>query len=44
MAALWCGWTMSRLRLAGLATGGDPAADTALDAIFSCTPFMTEYF
>lgn len=44
MAALWCGWTMSRLRLAGLATGGDPAADTALDAMFAGAPFLTEYF
>lgn len=44
LAALWCGWTMSRLRLAGLATGGDPAADRALDAMFVGSPFMTEYF
>ena len=44
LAALWCGWTMSRLRLAGLATGGDPAADRALDAMFVGTPFLTEYF
>lgn len=44
VAALWSGWGMSRLRLAGLAVGGDPAADSALDAIFDCQPFMTEYF
>jgi predicted acetyltransferase len=44
LAALWCGWTMSRLRLAGLATGGTEEADAALDAIFAGEPFMTEYF
>jgi predicted acetyltransferase len=44
LAALWCGWTMSRLRQAGLATGGTDEADAALDAIFSGQPFMTEYF
>jgi predicted acetyltransferase len=44
LAALWCGWTMSRLRQAGLATGGTDDADAALDAIFSGQPFMTEYF
>jgi predicted acetyltransferase len=44
MAGLWCGWTMSRLRAAGLASGGAQEADRALDAMFACTPFMTEYF
>ncbi|HKX69281.1 MAG TPA: GNAT family N-acetyltransferase [Intrasporangium sp.] len=44
MAGLWCGWTMSRLRAAGLASGGAPESDRALDAMFACTPFMTEYF
>jgi hypothetical protein len=44
LAALWGGWSMSRLRQAGLATGGSPEQDAALDAIFACTPFMTEYF
>lgn len=44
LAALWGGWSMSRLRQAGLATGGSPEQDAALDAIFACTPFMTEHF
>ena len=44
LAALWCGWTMSRLRQAGLAVGGDQDADAALDATFACTPYITEYF
>ncbi len=44
LAALWCGWTTSRLRQAGLAVGGDPDTDATLDAIFACTPHLTEYF
>ncbi len=44
LAALWCGWPTSRLRQAGLVTGGDPEGDGALDAIFAGTPYMTEYF
>lgn len=44
LAALWCGWTTSRLRLAGLATGGGPESDRALDAIFAGSPHLTEYF
>ncbi len=44
LAALWCGWTMSRLRRAGLATGGSHAGDAALDAIFAAAPAITEYF
>ncbi|MDV3223491.1 enhanced intracellular survival protein Eis, partial [Intrasporangium sp.] len=44
LAALWSGWTMSRLRLAGLASGGGRGSDRALDAMFLDTPFMTEYF
>jgi hypothetical protein len=44
LAALWSGWTMSRLRLAGLALGGGPETDRALDAMFQGTPFLTEYF
>lgn len=44
LAALWSGWSVSRLRQAGLATGGEADADEALDAIFACAPFMTEYF
>jgi predicted acetyltransferase len=44
LAALWSGWTASRLRQAGLVVGGAPDADAALDAIFACTPHITEYF
>ena len=44
LAALWCGWSVSRLRQAGLATGGSPDGDAALDAVFACQPFITEYF
>lgn len=44
LSALWCGWSVSRLRQAGLAGGGDPDGDAALDALFACQPFITEYF
>ncbi len=44
LAALWCGWSVSRLRQAGLASGGSPDADAALDTVFTCAPFITEYF
>lgn len=44
LAALWCGWSTSRLRQAGLLTGGSPDDDAALDAIFAATPYLTEYF
>ena len=44
LSALWCGWSVSRLRQAGLAGGGNPDGDAALDAIFACQPFITEYF
>ncbi|GAA5030263.1 hypothetical protein GCM10023258_27370 [Terrabacter aeriphilus] len=44
LSALWCGWSVSRLRQAGLATGGTAAGDAALDAVFACTPYITEYF
>ncbi|MDN5779895.1 MAG: GNAT family N-acetyltransferase, partial [Humibacillus sp.] len=44
LAALWCGWPLPRLRQAGLASGGPLGDDEALDAIFACQPFMTEYF
>ncbi|NHN54204.1 GNAT family N-acetyltransferase [Calidifontibacter sp. DB0510] len=42
LAALWCGWSVQRLRDAGLAEGD--ADEAALDAIFACAPFMSEYF
>ncbi|EWS99951.1 GCN5 family acetyltransferase [Intrasporangium oryzae NRRL B-24470] len=44
LAGLWCGWTMSRLRQAGLVTGGSAEGDRALDAIFAGTPSLSEYF
>jgi predicted acetyltransferase len=44
LAALWCGWSTSRLRLAGLLEGGSPADDAALDAVFAAAPYITEYF
>ena len=44
LAALWCGWSVSRLRQAGLASGGNADGDAALDAVFACQPFITEYF
>lgn len=44
LSALWCGWSVSRLRQAGLATGGTPDGEAALDAVFACQPFITEYF
>lgn len=44
LAALWCGWSASRLRLAGLLAGGSAEADAALDAIFASTPYIPEYF
>ena len=44
LSALWCGWSVSRLRQAGLASGGSADGDAALDAVFTCQPFITEYF
>ncbi|HET8595595.1 MAG TPA: GNAT family N-acetyltransferase [Intrasporangium sp.] len=44
LAALWCGWPVSRLRQAGLVRGGSPEEDRALDAVFAGAPYMTEYF
>jgi hypothetical protein len=44
LSALWCGWSTSRLRQAGLLAGGSADDDAALDAIFAATPYLTEYF
>lgn len=44
LSALWCGWSVSRLRQAGLATGGNADGDAALDAVFASSPYITEYF
>jgi hypothetical protein len=44
LAALYAGTPVATLRRAGLATGGSPAADAALDAAFAATPFMLDDF
>jgi predicted acetyltransferase len=44
MAALYAGTPMSTLRIAGLAAGGTPSDDAALDAAFAARPFMLDYF
>jgi hypothetical protein len=44
LAALYAGTPVATLRRAGLATGGCPAADAALDGAFAATPFMLDDF
>ena len=45
LAALFAGAPMVTLRLAGLVTGGNPAADEELDGAFACRPpFMLHNF
>jgi len=44
LAALYAGTPVSTLRLAGLAAGGAPDADAALDAAFAATSFMVDEF
>jgi predicted acetyltransferase len=44
LAALYAGAPVATLRLAGLAAGGTPAADAALDGAFAATPFMLDDF
>ena len=44
LAAMYAGTPLDTLRRTGLATGGDPAADAALDEAFACTAYMFEYF
>jgi len=44
LAALYAGTPVGTLRLAGLAAGGDPAADPALDGAFAGTAFMLDSF
>jgi predicted acetyltransferase len=44
LAALYAGTPVATLRRAGLATGGSPAADAALDGAFAATPFMLDDF
>jgi len=44
LAALYGGTPVRSLRAAGLATGGDPAADPALDTAFGCVPYILDTF
>ena len=44
LAALYAGTPLATLRMAGLASEGDPAADAALDAAFAATPYMLDHF
>ena len=44
LAALYAGTPVATLRLSGLAAGGAPDADAALDAVFAATPYMVDDF
>jgi len=44
LAALYAGTPVATLRRAGLADGGGPDADAALDGAFAATPFMLDGF
>jgi predicted acetyltransferase len=44
LAALYAGTPVATLRLSGLAAGGAPDADAALDAAFAATPYMVDDF
>ena len=44
LAALYAGTPLVTLRQAGLAVGGNPADDAALDAAFAATPYMLDAF
>jgi predicted acetyltransferase len=44
LAALYAGTPVATLRQAGLAAGGTPAGDAALDAAFAATPYMLDGF
>ena len=44
LAALYAGTPVATLRQAGLAAGGTPAGDAALDAAFAATPYMLDAF
>lgn len=43
-AALYAGTPVATLRVAGLAAGGDPAGDAALDGAFAAAAFTLDYF
>jgi predicted acetyltransferase len=44
LAALYAGVPLFTLRRAGLAAGGTPDTDAALDDAFAATPWMTDFF
>ena len=44
LAALYAGTPVATLRRTGLADGGSPDADAALDGAFAATPFMLDGF
>jgi predicted acetyltransferase len=44
LGALYAGTPVATLRLAGLAAGGTPDADDALDAAFAARPYMVDDF
>lgn len=45
LAALWCGWSLPRLRLAELASGSaDPADESLLEAMLAAEPVLPDYF
>ena len=44
LAALYAGTPLGTLRQAGLAAGGTPEDDAALDAAFAATPYMLDAF
>jgi len=44
LAALYAGTPLVTLRQAGLASGGSPEDDAALDAAFAATPYMLDNF
>ena len=44
LAALYAGTPVATLRMAGLASGGGPGTDAALDAAFAATPYMLDHF
>ena len=44
LAALYAGTPVATLRRVGLAAGGSPGADAALDGAFAATPYMLDEF
>jgi predicted acetyltransferase len=44
LAALYAGTPVTALRLSGLASGGTPESDAALDAAFAATPYVVDDF